>query len=170
MTQQESIIDLIDKNIRETSCFYNLENKHTIDSKEITQLNNNLLKKGQQDLSNLNYKIDSIVKKKRDREEIRQLSKGDKAKKKTTSIITDNEIDLLDNYSKPWNRLDNWQKKMKITEYVDNNLNKDQEILQQLLDILNKGNLRKKTKNLVYDPETEKILTLNLSEILTKEG
>lgn len=166
----DKILNEIEKNIREINCYYNLDNKHKIDSSEISTLDKNLVKRGELDLSNLNYKIDSMEYKKKEKELIRGFSKEGDTKKKITSIITTNDIDQLDDYNKSWNKLDNWQKKIKITEYMEKFHLNDNDSLKNIINLLGLGKLKKKNKNIVYDQDSQLIVKINLDALLELHG
>ena len=161
------ILDEIHKNIQEISGYYKLDNIKKINSENIKTLTNNFIKNGEKDLNTLNYRIGSIEKKKKEKTEIRQLGKELKGKGKThiISIIDSKDVEKLDNYSKPWNKLDNWQKKKKIEEYVKKYLKNDNQVLNKLFELIKKGGLKKKSRDLIYDPDNQEITHLNLKEL-----
>lgn len=88
--------------------------------------------------------------------------------RKNIKSVEDKKNDITDNLSefvfkKPWTRLPEYHKKIKLNEYVESqNLDKENKkiLLNKLLEMMKNKELNKKT--LTYDPETTKIIEIKL--------
>ena len=84
---------------------------------------------------------------------------------KLMETIQDNE------YKRPWTRLDSYQKKVKIKEFIadlekEEKLNNEQCIILQkeLLSLIKQGKINK-TSQVNYDKDVEKLISINNVEI-----
>lgn len=81
-----------------------------------------------------------------------------------TSILANNNKSL---YTKPWCRIDIVSKEYLLNNYVHNNIdsNLQSDYKKIMLDLLSKGNLNKKS-DITYDPESQKVTSINAIEIV----
>ena len=117
----------------------------------------------EQNLSNLNFKMQSIQKKKDDTLFIK--SQADNTQLKSVTLVKDiSEIDDLDNIKRKWSKMDNWLRKEKIKDFVKKKYKDNINILQFLLSMYNKGFFKKTSKDFIFDFENQEIETINYVE------
>ena len=172
--EKEDLIDIIFCKITEAEKFYRqmypkipIEStcRPTAGEKTISQ-NKNI--REHQDLKAFNYNLSTIHRKEEEKIKLRFMKKN---KEKIFHIIEDpSEIDKLDKVDVSWNKMDNWQKRMKLKEHIISLKNPlETDLLRLSNDLLKKNEFKKNGLNLVYNQDSkliEKIIHPEFQEIL----
>ena len=169
----DQIDNILFEKIKETEKYYiNLYPNKQIDTideplKGNKIISNNKFIREHQDLKAFNYNLTNIIIKKKEKQNLINFNKDKIINETIISNIT--ELENLE-FSKPWNKMDNWLKRVAIKKYIDNlEYSKKPELIRLCYDLLKNNKFKKNGINIIYNDEkqlVEKIIEPDVIKLM----